>query len=666
MTPLTLEPKEILQRYWGYEQFKAGQEEIIQSVLRGQDTLALLATGGGKSLCYQIPGIALGGLCLVVTPLIALMRDQVRALHRIGISAEALISGISAEESEEILVRADNGQLQFLYVSPERLANQNFTLRSQSWPISLLAVDEAHCIAQWGHDFRPEYQRIGSFRNLVHPPQNRSGKSSLLTLALTASATPAVCDEICERLGMSNAVVFKQSFARPRLQYVWPETHAKHQELVEALHTLKGKALIYTRSRKLSEEISQWLVKLGYPAQAYHAGLSPELREQRQKTWMAHEFPIMVCTSAFGMGIDQPDVRLVFHWNIPESPEAYYQEAGRAGRDGQDALCMMPWNQDELAEAQKRIEDSFPPIERIHRIYQALGLWCNLAVGSGKDQRFDFDASAFGHRFEFQEKEVYHALQILHRSELIRIQEELMTPARIRFVVSAQTLYRLRVKEPVLDPYIDILLRNYPGVLDHSVRFDERALARSTGITAVSILQAIRRLEALQVLELIPRSDKQGITWISERLPLSHVHLPDSAYKNLREARHKRLNALTQMLTMDIPDTKIGLPHDCRSQSLLHYFGEESTSTCGRCDLCLEQKVPSEEFLWDEMQNFQQAIRPLLQSPIPVHDLMRQLNQGPLQIARGEMRRRTLALQWLIDQGIIQRDENDRLLWIGN
>ena len=658
------EPKAILRKYWGYDQFRAGQEEIIRSVLHGQDTLALLATGGGKSLCYQIPGIALGGLCIVVTPLIALMKDQVRSLHRLGISAAALISGLTAEESEEILRKADAGHLQFLYLSPERLTNRDFTIRCQSWRITLLAVDEAHCIAQWGHDFRPEYQRIGAFRSLIQPHDHPQG-AGVLTLALTASATSAVCNEICERLGMSKVSVFKQSFARPRLQYLWPETHAKHKHLEDALRNLDGKALVYTRSRRQSEEVTLWLTKLGYPAQAYHAGLSPELRDLRQKSWMAHEFPIMVCTSAFGMGIDQPDVRLVFHWNVPESPEAYYQEAGRAGRDGDDAKCIMPWNQDDLEEAQERIEESFPPIERIHRVYQALGLWCNLAVGSGNDQRFDFDTSAFCHRFDLREKEVFHAMQILHRAELIRIQEELMLPARIRFVVSARTLYDLRVKEPVLDPYIDLLLRNYPGILDRGVRFDERALARQTGITAVSILQAIRRLETLQVLEFVPRSDKQGLTWITERLPLSHVHIPHSAYTLLKEARLNRLQALARMMTMDTPQGETALLVECRSQLLLHYFGEKGSALCGRCDLCLERHVPSWDYDRHEMQEFQNVIRPLLQKPTLIYDLMHQLNQGPVQIAQGEIRRRSLAIQWLIDQGIIQRDENDMLLWIG-
>lgn len=658
------EPKVILRQYWGYDQFRAGQEQIIQSVLQGQDTLALLPTGGGKSLCYQIPGIALGGLCIVVTPLIALMKDQVRTLHRLGISAEALMSGLTTEEMEEILVKADNGQLQFLYASPERLANLDFITRCQSWHITLLAVDEAHCIVQWGHDFRPEYQRIGEFRGMLQS-QSHPQKGGILTLALTASATPAVCQEICERLGMSQYSVFKQSFARPRLQYLWPETHSKNRLLEDALQNLQGKALVYTRSRRQSDEIAQWLSKLGYPAQAYHAGLSPELRDLRQKSWMAHEFPIMVCTSAFGMGIDQPDVRLVFHWNVPESPEAYYQEAGRAGRDGKNAKCIMPWNPDEMASAMNRIQEAFPPMERIHRVYQALGLWCNLAVGSGKEQRFDFDASAFSQRFELQEKEVFHAMQILHRAQLIRIQEELMLPARVRFVVSARSLYELRVKEPILDPYIDLLLRNYPGILDRGVRFDERALARQSGITAVSIIQAIRRLEALQVLEFVPRSDKQGIIWITERLPLSHLHIPASAYTLLKEARLKRLQALEQMMTMEKPiGDETDMDKGCRSQRLLHYFGETESIPCGICDFCLEGHVSSEEFNSQEMEDFQNRIRPLLQESTHVQELMKQLDHGPLQTAPGEIRRRTLALQWLIDQGIIQRELNDHLIWI--
>ncbi len=663
MTRPDTEPKKILKHYWGYEEFRPGQEEIIQSVLRGRDTLALLATGGGKSLCYQIPGIALGGLCIVVTPLIALMKDQVRALHRLGISAEALISGLTREESEEILSKADSGQLQFLYVSPERLGNQDFITRCRPWRMTLLAVDEAHCVAQWGHDFRPEYQRIGEFRAMISSQNHHQG-GGIPTLALTASATPAVCDEICERIGMSRPVIFRQTFARPRLQYRWPETHSKHKALEDALYSMQGKALIYTRSRQQSEAIALWLSKLGYLAQAYHAGLTPELRDLRQKSWMTHEFPIMVCTSAFGMGIDQPDVRLVFHWNIPESPEAYYQEAGRAGRDGGDAVCMMPWTLEDLKEAKDRIEEAFPPIDRIHRVYQALGLWCNLAVGSGLDQRFDFDASAFCHRFDLQEKEVYHAMQILHRAELIRIQEELMLPARIRFVVSARKLYDLRVQEPVLDPYIDLLLRNYPGILDRGVRFDERALARQSGITAVSILQAVRRLEALQVLDFVSRSDKQGIVWISERLPLSHIHIPASAYTLLKDARLNRLQALECMMTMDDPIGEADVHKYCRSQRLLHYFGETDSIPCGLCDICIENQTPRGELDYHEMRDFQNRIRPLLQKPTHVHELMKQLDQGLVQSSQGEIRRRTLALQWLVDQGIIQREINDKLLWI--
>jgi ATP-dependent DNA helicase RecQ len=639
------EAQSILQTYWGFPSFKAGQEDVVLSVLEGRDTLALLPTGGGKSLCYQVPAMLMDGLCLVVSPLIALMKDQVSRLNRQGIAAAALVSGLSAEESEAIRRRADQGELKFLYLSPERLSGQDFITRSRTWKIALLAVDEAHCIAQWGHDFRPEYRRIAGFKEQYGP---------LVTVALTGSATPEVCDEIVERLGMTKSALVRQSFARPMLSYGWAPTVSKHQALEDALRGLQGKALIYVRSRRQTESLARFLQEKGHPAQAYHAGLTPEQRDFSQQTWMNHTQPVMVCTTAFGMGIDQPDVRLVFHWDPPESPEAYYQEAGRAGRDGGPGRCLLAWQEEDLQKARLRLEEAFPPIPQIQRIYQALGQWCNLAVGGGLGQRFAFDLSAFCLRFDLDAREVYHALQILHRAELVMAEEESLVPARIRFKVSSAKLYEHRVQNPTLDPYIDLLLRKLPGILDHPVRFDERKLARESATTTVAILQAVHRLQEQDVLVYYPRSDLQNLCWLNERLPPSHFYLPPQAYDNLRKARQQRLEAMLSMVTDQAT---------CRSRLLLAYFGQNDSSDCGRCDICQSKPSVPQAMSSLEFQTWVNDVRPYLNQPIHPAELRIALEGAGMVRNPNDWERQVQALTWLVHEGRVARDQDDRLVW---
>ena len=559
----------ILKKYWGYDDFRGIQREIIESIGNGHDTLGLMPTGGGKSITFQVPALAQDGVCIVITPLIALMKDQVQNLRRRGIRAAAIYSGMSHDEVLTKLENAVFGGIKILYVSPERLSSELFRTKLRHMKVSFVTVDEAHCISQWGYDFRPSYLQIADIRHDL---------PGIPVLALTATATPTVINDIQERLAFAEKRVFRMSFERSNLAYVVRNAADKRDELLHILNNVEGSAIVYVRSRRRSKEIAELLGQNNVSATFYHAGLDTTDKDERQRAWQQDKTRVMVATNAFGMGIDKPDVRLVVHIDCPDSIEAYFQEAGRAGRDGNKSYAVLLYNESDRRKLLKRIADTFPEKDYIRQVYDHLAYYYQVATGSGYNATFEFNVDDFCHKFRHFPIQVHSALKILNRAGYIKYIEEQENQARVMFSLSRDQLYRLSQVSPTEDLVITALLRNYGGLFVDYGFIDETFIAHETGLTKPIVYQTLKGLAEKHIIRFIPQKNTPLIRYLQRREDSEHIMLTPAVYDDLKKRYTERIQAIISYVQTD---------DECRSRQLLRYFGEKNDNDCGQCDVCL-------------------------------------------------------------------------------
>ena len=567
----------ILQKYWGYPDFRGIQGNIIESIASGRDTLGLMPTGGGKSITFQVPALAQEGVCIVITPLIALMKDQVQHLREHGILADAIYADKSRSEILQTLDNAIFGGVKILYVSPERLASEMFQTKLRHIHVSFITVDEAHCISQWGYDFRPSYLQIASIREM---------KPGIPILALTATATPEVVDDIQERLHFKEKNVFKMSFERKNLAYVVREAEDKQGEMIHILQSVGGSAIIYARSRKRTKEMAQLLSQQGITATFYHAGLDPDVKDQRQKAWQKDEVRVMCATNAFGMGIDKPDVRVVIHIDCPDSLEAYFQEAGRAGRDGQKSYAVLLYNKHDELKLCKRVDDTFPPKELIQDIYEHLAYFYQIGVGSGQGKTFEFDIEKFCVTYKYFPTKVDAALRILERSGYLHYEDNPDGKARVMFLLGRNDLYQLDQLAPSQDAVVTALLRSYGSLFVDLTYIDETMIARQAELTIQQVYFALKSLAARHIIQFIPRRKIPFISYTRDRVDGDKVVIPKEVWESRREQYEKRIKSMIRYAKND---------EVCRSRQLLAYFGEENDRDCKQCDVCLTDQTEERE-----------------------------------------------------------------------
>lgn len=559
--------RQILLQYWGYPDFRGIQREIIESVAAGHDTLGLMPTGGGKSITFQVPALAMEGLCLVITPLIALMRDQVDNLRRRNIRAAAVYSGMSREEIGRTLDNAVCGGYDFLYVSPERLVTEGFTAKVRHMKVCLITVDEAHCISQWGYDFRPEYLRIGEVRAAL---------PDVPVLALTATATPRVVDDIQDRLGFREHRVYRMSFARPNLRYIVRGTDEKLQTVVDLIRRVPGSAIVYTRSRRATREVAEMLNAQGISALHFHAGLSSLDKETRQRAWQEDRVRVMVATNAFGMGIDKPDVRLVVHYNVPDSVEAYFQEAGRAGRDGETAYAVLLYGRRDAQILSQRVAQTFPERDYIRKVYQDLANYYQIAEGEAAGRTFDFHLDDFCRRFHHHAVRLVSALELLGQAGYVRFVMEDTSSSRVLFVCRRDDLYGVDYLSPTEERVINDLLRKQTGLFADYVNIEEDRIGEALGLTPHEVYEILCRLTRYRLINYVPRKHCPQLTYLTRRIDAEEVQIPRTIYEDRRDLYRERIRAMIGYFT----------EHDlCRSRYLLHYFADDAPD-CGHCDVC--------------------------------------------------------------------------------
>jgi len=560
--------EQILVKYWGYPKFRPLQEDIIKSILTGNDTLGLLPTGGGKSIIFQVAALAKEGLCIVITPLIALMKDQVENLKKKGIKAMYINASMGYDA---ILIAYDNcvyGNYKFLYISPERLNSDVFKLRAEKMNVNLIAVDEAHCISQWGYDFRPSYLNIATARELFPDAP---------IIALTATATPQVVDDIQEKLQFERKNVFTASFERKNLTYLVRKKEDKIGYLLRLSKKIKGSGIVYVRSRKRTKEIASELQKNGLPADYYHAGLDPTIRNEKQEKWTTGRDAIMVSTNAFGMGIDKPNVRFVVHLDVPDSIEAYFQEAGRAGRDGKQSYALIVYNDKDLSNLQKTVDVNFPDIEYVKRIYEALGNYYQIPIGSRKDSVFDFDLSDFIKKYKFEALRCFNSLKVLQQEGLIEMTDTIDIKSTVRFIVDRDDLYKFQVAQKEFDGFIRFLLRSYSGMFSDYVKIDETRIAKSAKVKEELVVAYLTKLHNQRVINYFPRRRTALIIYTVERLDLDSMMISIPKYKKRKDAYEKQIIAVVDYVQGR---------SKCRSQYLIEYFGQKNITRCGNCDVC--------------------------------------------------------------------------------
>ena len=566
--------QEILKQYWGYDDFRGIQREIIESIGSGHDTLGLMPTGGGKSITFQVPALCQDGTCIVITPLIALMKDQVDHLRRRGIRAAAIYSGLTREEIVITLENCIFGDIRILYVSPERLASDLFQTKLRHMRVSFITVDEAHCISQWGYDFRPSYLQIAQIRKLV---------PNAPVLALTATATPAVVQDIQQKLSQkdTNFNVFRMSFERKNLAYVVRHAPDKREQLIHILESVKGSAIVYARSRRRTKEYAELLTEAGISATFYHAGLDSAVKDERQRGWQQDKVRVMVATNAFGMGIDKPDVRLVIHIDCPDSIEAYFQEAGRAGRDGRKAYAVLLYNDADQRKLEKRIADTFPEKDYIRKVYEHLAYFYQVGVGSGYNHIFEFNIDQFCHTFRHFPIQADAALKILDRAGYIEYTEEQDNQARVMFTIGRDDLYRLENTSPIEEKVITAMLRNYGGLFTDYNFIDESFIAQQTQLEPQQVYMTLKGLSQRHILHFIPQKKTPYIRYTQRREDMEHVQIPPSVYEERKAQFEERIHAMINYAKDDAV---------CRSRQLLRYFGEESDHDCHQCDVCLSHR----------------------------------------------------------------------------
>ena len=624
----------ILKQYWGYDHFRGIQEDIIRSVGEGKDTLGLMPTGGGKSITFQVPALAQEGLCLVITPLIALMKDQVRNLRERGIKATAVYSGMTREE---ILIALENcifGNYKFLYISPERLGTEIFQIKLRSMHVSLITVDESHCISQWGYDFRPAYLKIAEIRQLL---------PGVPVIALTATATPEVVKDIQERLQFCQENVFRMSFERKNLAYIVRHTEDKEGEMLHILQRVNGSSIVYTRNRKKTKEIAQLLNRNHITATFYHAGLSDETKDLRQKAWLKGEYRVMVATNAFGMGIDKPDVRLVIHADVPDSPEAYFQEAGRAGRDGMKAYAVLLFCPRDKITLKQRISDTFPEKDYIRKVYEDINFYYQMAMGDGLGCTFAFNLDEFCHNFKHFPVQTDSALKILTRAGYLEYTDEQDNASRIMFTITKEELYRIHEQNADTEKLLRILLRTYTGLFTDYAYINEELLSKRSGLSRPQIYETLLFLTRQHILHYIPGKKTPYIIYTRERQETDRIYLSKEVYEERKESYRRRIEAMIEYAESE---------NNCRSRMLLHYFGEKNEHNCGQCDVCLQHHHSGlKQSQFDEISR--QILALLKTSPFSPQELKAQIQVPEEQVSK--------VIAYLLSEEII-RQENGRLL----
>ena len=632
-----LSPQEILKQYWGYDSFRSKQEDAIHSVLDAKDTLTLLPTGGGKSICFQVPALMMEGICIVISPLIALMNDQVTALKAKNIRALAITSGMSFSELDIALDNCIYGNYKFLYLSPERLESDMVQQRLKKMNINLLAVDEAHCISEWGYNFRPSYLKIAEIREITTAP----------IIALTATATPLVVKDIQEKLKFDNENVISTSFYREELSYVVLKQDDKDSKLIQILNRVKGTSIIYCRTRKETKRIHLLLSEYGITSHYYHAGLDVLERASKQKQWQLNHVRVMVATNAFGMGIDKNDVRLVIHNHLPFSLEAYFQEAGRAGRDRKLAYSILLYNDLDIHNLKKQINDHYPEIEIVRNVYQQIANYLGIAIGDGKHQEFPFHINQFCERYNLNQLQTYNVLKLLEKEDYIKLSEAIHQPSRLFIKVTHTELYQFQIANKQYDILLKILLRSYGSLFDNFTKIQENIIAKRAQLSTQEVKDFLTNLKQMDILDYIPQNSNPKLLILKTRVDSKYISLSKETLETRKANEEAKAASVIQYASNQ---------YQCRSHVLQNYFGEKDDKRCGKCDVCLERnklKINDQEF-----EAIMLAIQNLIgQNPMHVDDII-------MAIVEYREDKMISVLQFLSDNGQIAMNEEQKLYWI--